>query len=59
MTSCHCDLSLSRLCFVDGSSMSWPVTVFSFPQSYEPDELTKEMAHLEGLMKDLNAITTA
>ncbi|XP_048077753.1 neogenin isoform X8 [Ursus arctos] len=27
--------------------------------SYEPDELTKEMAHLEGLMKDLNAITTA
>ncbi|KAM8782073.1 neogenin isoform 10-T10 [Rhynchonycteris naso] len=26
--------------------------------SYEPDELTKEMAHLEGLMKDLNAITT-
>jgi len=29
------------------------------PQNYEPDELTKEMAHLEGLMKDLNAITTA
>ncbi|XP_061743515.1 neogenin 1a isoform X2 [Nerophis ophidion] len=29
------------------------------PQSYEPDELTEEMAHLEGLMKDLNAITTA
>nr|XP_014352942.1 PREDICTED: neogenin-like isoform X4 [Latimeria chalumnae] len=28
-------------------------------QNYEPDELTKEMAHLEGLMKDLNAITTA
>ncbi|XP_062327048.1 neogenin 1a isoform X2 [Osmerus eperlanus] len=28
------------------------------PQSYEPDELTEEMAHLEGLMKDLNAITT-
>ncbi|XP_034015789.1 neogenin 1a isoform X3 [Thalassophryne amazonica] len=28
-------------------------------QSYEPDELTEEMAHLEGLMKDLNAITTA
>ncbi|XP_059203801.1 neogenin 1a isoform X7 [Centropristis striata] len=27
--------------------------------SYEPDELTEEMAHLEGLMKDLNAITTA
>ncbi|XP_060031596.1 neogenin isoform X4 [Erinaceus europaeus] len=27
--------------------------------SYEPDELTKEMAHLEGLMKDLHAITTA
>ncbi|XP_050165014.1 neogenin isoform X3 [Myiozetetes cayanensis] len=27
--------------------------------TYEPDELTKEMAHLEGLMKDLNAITTA
>ncbi|CAJ0919674.1 unnamed protein product [Ranitomeya imitator] len=27
--------------------------------SYEPDELSKEMAHLEGLMKDLNAITTA
>ncbi|KAJ6664142.1 hypothetical protein lerEdw1_008357 [Lerista edwardsae] len=27
--------------------------------NYEPDELTKEMAHLEGLMKDLNAITTA
>ncbi|KAF7668299.1 hypothetical protein LDENG_00019590 [Lucifuga dentata] len=26
--------------------------------SYEPDELTEEMAHLEGLMKDLNAITT-
>ncbi|XP_076012449.1 neogenin 1a isoform X2 [Genypterus blacodes] len=33
-----------------------PVTL---PQSYEPDELTEEMAHLEGLMKDLNAITTA
>ncbi|KAM9422670.1 neogenin 1a isoform 25-T25 [Salvelinus alpinus] len=30
-----------------------------FPQSYEPDELTEEMAHLEDLMKDLNAITTA
>uniref|UniRef100_A0A6Q2X2P0 Neogenin n=1 Tax=Esox lucius TaxID=8010 RepID=A0A6Q2X2P0_ESOLU len=30
-----------------------------FPQSYESDELTEEMAHLEGLMKDLNAITTA
>ncbi|KAK0142265.1 Neogenin [Merluccius polli] len=29
------------------------------PQSYEPHELTEEMAHLEGLMKDLNAITTA
>ncbi|XP_034431609.1 neogenin 1a isoform X4 [Hippoglossus hippoglossus] len=29
------------------------------PQNYEPDELTEEMAHLEGLMKDLNAITTA
>uniref|UniRef100_A0A8L0DUW9 Neogenin n=1 Tax=Oncorhynchus mykiss TaxID=8022 RepID=A0A8L0DUW9_ONCMY len=27
--------------------------------SYEPDELTEEMAHLEDLMKDLNAITTA
>ncbi|XP_047592651.1 neogenin isoform X8 [Lutra lutra] len=27
--------------------------------SHEPDELTKEMAHLEGLMKDLHAITTA
>ncbi|CAL8352363.1 unnamed protein product [Merluccius merluccius] len=27
--------------------------------SYEPHELTEEMAHLEGLMKDLNAITTA
>ncbi|XP_034431670.1 neogenin 1a isoform X11 [Hippoglossus hippoglossus] len=27
--------------------------------NYEPDELTEEMAHLEGLMKDLNAITTA
>lgn len=38
---------------------SFPVMVFSHPQSYEPDELTKEMAHLEGLMKDLNAITTA
>ncbi|XP_043933591.1 neogenin isoform X4 [Protopterus annectens] len=48
-----------------------PVTVPSAPEpqetskmledtenSYEPDELTKEMAHLEGLMKDLNAITT-
>lgn len=32
---------------------------FPLSQSYEPDELTKEMAHLEGLMKDLNAITTA
>ncbi|KAL1007687.1 hypothetical protein UPYG_G00090230 [Umbra pygmaea] len=31
----------------------------AFPQSYESDELTEEMAHLEGLMKDLNAITTA
>uniref|UniRef100_A0A8C9W5F9 Neogenin 1 n=1 Tax=Scleropages formosus TaxID=113540 RepID=A0A8C9W5F9_SCLFO len=27
--------------------------------SYEKDELSEEMAHLEGLMKDLNAITTA
>ncbi|TRY86402.1 hypothetical protein DNTS_025358, partial [Danionella cerebrum] len=27
--------------------------------SYETDELSEEMAHLEGLMKDLNAITTA
>uniref|UniRef100_A0A8C9W0V3 Neogenin 1 n=1 Tax=Scleropages formosus TaxID=113540 RepID=A0A8C9W0V3_SCLFO len=27
--------------------------------AYEPDELSEEMAHLEGLMKDLNAITTA
>ncbi|XP_017333677.1 neogenin 1a isoform X3 [Ictalurus punctatus] len=26
---------------------------------YETDELSEEMAHLEGLMKDLNAITTA
>ncbi|XP_064170044.1 neogenin-like isoform X6 [Anguilla rostrata] len=49
-----------------------PVTVPSAPDvpetskmledmesSYETDELTEEMAHLEGLMKDLNAITTA
>uniref|UniRef100_A0A674C245 Neogenin 1 n=1 Tax=Salmo trutta TaxID=8032 RepID=A0A674C245_SALTR len=49
-----------------------PVTVPSAPDvpetskmledvdsSYEPDELTEEMAHLEDLMKDLNAITTA
>ncbi|KAG2470466.1 neogenin-like isoform X2 [Polypterus senegalus] len=49
-----------------------PVTVPSAPDipetskmleevesNYEPDELTEEMAHLEGLMKDLNAITTA
>ncbi|KAM9461507.1 neogenin 1a isoform 2-T2 [Clarias gariepinus] len=28
-------------------------------ESYEKDELSEEMAHLEGLMKDLNAITTA
>lgn len=28
-------------------------------QKYEKDELSEEMAHLEGLMKDLNAITTA
>nr|XP_023693958.1 neogenin-like isoform X4 [Paramormyrops kingsleyae] len=27
--------------------------------SYERDELSEEMAHLEGLMKDLNTITTA
>ncbi|XP_015199137.2 neogenin isoform X2 [Lepisosteus oculatus] len=27
--------------------------------NYEADELSEEMAHLEGLMKDLNAITTA
>ncbi|XP_017565289.2 neogenin 1a isoform X6 [Pygocentrus nattereri] len=27
--------------------------------SYDTDELSEEMAHLEGLMKDLNAITTA
>uniref|UniRef100_A0A8B9RLD7 Neogenin 1a n=1 Tax=Astyanax mexicanus TaxID=7994 RepID=A0A8B9RLD7_ASTMX len=27
--------------------------------NYETDELSEEMAHLEGLMKDLNAITTA
>ncbi|XP_058850969.1 neogenin-like isoform X8 [Acipenser ruthenus] len=49
-----------------------PVTVPSAPDvpetssmledaesNYETDELTEEMAHLEGLMKDLNAITTA
>uniref|UniRef100_A0A8B9L0I5 Neogenin 1b n=1 Tax=Astyanax mexicanus TaxID=7994 RepID=A0A8B9L0I5_ASTMX len=28
-------------------------------EAYETDELSEEMAHLEGLMKDLNAITTA
>ncbi|XP_066503320.1 neogenin 1a isoform X2 [Hoplias malabaricus] len=28
-------------------------------EGYETDELSEEMAHLEGLMKDLNAITTA
>uniref|UniRef100_A0A8K9UAS4 Neogenin n=1 Tax=Oncorhynchus mykiss TaxID=8022 RepID=A0A8K9UAS4_ONCMY len=33
--------------------------VDSVSTSYEPDELTEEMAHLEDLMKDLNAITTA
>lgn len=38
---------------------SCPVTLLNLLQNYEPDELTKEMAHLEGLMKDLNAITTA
>ncbi|XP_067829535.1 neogenin-like isoform X2 [Heptranchias perlo] len=27
--------------------------------NYGPDELTEEMAHLKGLMKDLNVITTA
>ncbi|KAL6468888.1 hypothetical protein MHYP_G00224120 [Metynnis hypsauchen] len=27
--------------------------------NYDTDELSEEMAHLEGLMKDLNAITTA
>uniref|UniRef100_A0A8C1JJ51 Neogenin 1 n=1 Tax=Cyprinus carpio TaxID=7962 RepID=A0A8C1JJ51_CYPCA len=30
----------------------------SLSQTYETDELSEEMAHLEGLMKDLNAITT-
>uniref|UniRef100_A0A4W3I2K6 Neogenin 1b n=1 Tax=Callorhinchus milii TaxID=7868 RepID=A0A4W3I2K6_CALMI len=28
-------------------------------QNYGPDELTEEMTHLKGLMKDLNTITTA
>uniref|UniRef100_A0A665W7Z1 Neogenin 1b n=1 Tax=Echeneis naucrates TaxID=173247 RepID=A0A665W7Z1_ECHNA len=36
-----------------------PETSRMLEDSYEPDELTEEMAHLEGLMKDLNAITTA
>uniref|UniRef100_A0A8C5C881 Neogenin 1b n=1 Tax=Gadus morhua TaxID=8049 RepID=A0A8C5C881_GADMO len=36
-----------------------PETSKMLEDSYEPDELTEEMAHLEGLMKDLNAITTA
>ncbi|XP_076879848.1 neogenin 1a isoform X3 [Brachyhypopomus gauderio] len=46
-----------------------PVTVPNAPEGgrmheesagkYEADELSEEMAHLEGLMKDLNAITTA
>lgn len=27
--------------------------------NYSPDELNEEMAHLTGLMKDLNVITTA
>uniref|UniRef100_A0A7N6A0H1 Neogenin 1b n=1 Tax=Anabas testudineus TaxID=64144 RepID=A0A7N6A0H1_ANATE len=39
--------------------MAVTVNPVPLPQSYEPDELTEEMAHLEGLMKDLNAITTA
>lgn len=48
--------SCCSLCPWKQSPVSNP---FHLPQSYEPDELTKEMAHLEGLMKDLNAITTA
>uniref|UniRef100_A0A8K9XHA3 Neogenin 1b n=1 Tax=Oncorhynchus mykiss TaxID=8022 RepID=A0A8K9XHA3_ONCMY len=36
-----------------------PETSKMLEDSYEPDELTEEMAHLEDLMKDLNAITTA
>uniref|UniRef100_A0A673J886 Neogenin C-terminal domain-containing protein n=1 Tax=Sinocyclocheilus rhinocerous TaxID=307959 RepID=A0A673J886_9TELE len=33
-------------------------TMLDTVSTYETDELSEEMAHLEGLMKDLNAITT-
>ncbi|XP_057189438.1 neogenin 1a isoform X4 [Triplophysa rosa] len=45
------DVSDSSRHYEDSGSVS--------TSNYETDELTEEMAHLEGLMKDLNAITTA
>jgi len=33
------------------------ITFFHFQKSLSTEELTAEMANLEGLMKDLNAIT--
>ncbi|XP_051503847.1 neogenin-like isoform X10 [Myxocyprinus asiaticus] len=45
------DMSDSSRLHEDGGSVS--------TSNYETDELSEEMAHLEGLMKDLNAITTA
>uniref|UniRef100_A0A672N9E5 Neogenin 1 n=1 Tax=Sinocyclocheilus grahami TaxID=75366 RepID=A0A672N9E5_SINGR len=38
--------------------LAWLSLSLSLSQTYETDELSEEMAHLEGLMKDLNAITT-
>lgn len=50
--------SLRRLASLSPNSNMAGVAWLSLSQTYETDELSEEMAHLEGLMKDLNAITT-
>lgn len=51
-------LSLRCLASLSPNSNSARLAWLSLSQTYETDELSEEMAHLEGLMKDLNAITT-
>uniref|UniRef100_A0A8C2EQD5 Neogenin 1 n=1 Tax=Cyprinus carpio TaxID=7962 RepID=A0A8C2EQD5_CYPCA len=67
--SCSCHFSSLCFCFwlffslrclasLNPNSNTAPLAWLSLSQTYETDELSEEMAHLEGLMKDLNAITT-
>lgn len=51
-------LSCRILCCGHNSNPDAPLHA-SLSKAYRTDELSEEMAHLEGLMKDLNAITTA